>query len=89
MDGGFHPLLGLLCLIVLGVAIGLVVGWFNRRRTPAAAGAAAPMAHTMATPVSPTANAEAILAERLARSELSPDDYRTMLATLREANPPA
>jgi uncharacterized membrane protein len=89
MDGGFHPLLGLLCLIVLGVAIGLVVGWFNRRRTPASPAPGTPVAHNVAMPVSPTAGAEAILAERLARSELSPDDYRTMLAALREANPPA
>ena len=38
---------------------------------------------------SPTAGAEGILAERLARSEISADDYRTTLAALRGSAAPA
>ncbi len=81
-DGG--PWFGLIGLILLGVAIGLVVWLFTRNRSAAAAVPAAPVA----APVSPTANAEAILAERLARSEISPDDYRTLLAALRGSDTP-
>jgi putative membrane protein len=78
-DGG--PWIGLLGLVLLGVVVGLVVWLFTRRR------AAAPVA-PVAAPVSPTANAEAILAERLARSEISPEDYRTLLAALRGSDTP-
>lgn len=79
-DGG--PWFGLIGLILLGVAVGLIVWLFTRNRK------AAPTA-AVAAPTSPTANAEAILAERLARSEISPDDYRTLLATLRGSDTPA
>ena len=51
----------------------------RRRSAPVAAGMPAAAPHT-----SPTAGAEAILAERLARSEISADDYRATLAALRE-----
>jgi uncharacterized membrane protein len=84
-DRGGHPIFGILVLaVVAGLAIlgtWLVLG---KRRT--AAGASLAAAAPLAAPVtvSPTANAEAILAERLARSEISPDDYRTALAALRE-----
>jgi putative membrane protein len=83
-DRGFHPLFALLCLILVGAAIGLVV-WLVVRRRPAVS-AVAPAAPVAA---SPTAAAEAILAERLARGEIAPDDYRTYLAALRGENPPA
>jgi uncharacterized membrane protein len=84
--GGFHPLLGLAMMLAVAVAIGLAV-WLllNRRSHPATLPAAAPM--VSAPSPSPTASAEAILAERLARSEITPDDYRSMIAALREQPP--
>jgi uncharacterized membrane protein len=75
-----HPIFALVCLALLVAAVGTVV-WLLVRRRPAAP--VAPMGQMPMAP-SPTAGAEAILAERLARSELSPDDYRAMLAALRE-----
>jgi uncharacterized membrane protein len=33
-------------------------------------------------------NAQAILADRLARGEISPDDYRAAVTVLRETPPP-
>jgi putative membrane protein len=39
-------------------------------------------------PVSPTHNAEAILADRLARGEIQPDDYRAAITVLRETAAP-
>ncbi|HQV58046.1 MAG TPA: hypothetical protein PKV27_08535 [Ilumatobacteraceae bacterium] len=70
-------------LLVLGLlaaaVVGLIIWLVTRGRRPAIAGAA-----TATAPVSPTANAEAILAERLARSEISADDYRSMRAALRD-----
>lgn len=84
-DRGFHPLLGLLCMVALGAAIGLGV-WLVIRRRPVAA----PVAGAVAAPSpSPTLAAEAILAERLARGEIAPDDYRTHLAALRGESPSA
>lgn len=82
-DRGFHPLLGLLCMVALGALVGLGV-WLVLRRRPSAASpvvAATPLAPT--APASPTASAEVILAERLARGEIDPDDYRTRLDALR------
>ena len=76
---GFHPVMFLLCLALIGGAIALVVWLIARRRS-------APS--TAATP-SPTTQAEAILAERLARGEIAPDDYRATLAALREPVPSA
>ncbi len=83
-DRGFYLLLELLFLVALGAAIGVAV-WFvaRRRPSPTAPGVTAPMAP------STTAAAEAILAERLARGEISPDDYRTHLAALRGDAPSA
>jgi putative membrane protein len=82
-DGGFHPWLGLVMMLAVALAIGLAV-WLllNRRTVPPAA---APMVSAPAP--SPTAAAESILAERLARSEITPDDYRSMIAALREQPP--
>jgi uncharacterized membrane protein len=75
-------------MLAVALAIGLAV-WLllNRRAHVTTVPSASPAAH-IAPPVSPTANAEAILAERLARSEISPDDYRAMLAALRELPAP-
>jgi uncharacterized membrane protein len=87
-DGrGFsHPILAILCMVAVGAAVGGLVWLLVRRRPVTAAAPFAPMAAV----ASPTAGAEAILAERLARSEISPDDYRSMIAALREpiAPPP-
>ncbi len=78
--GGGPAMLVVCLLAVLAIAAG--VAFFLRRRTPVPA-AAAP------TPVSHTASAETILAERLARGEISPEDYRLTAAALRgEAAPP-
>ena len=78
--GGGPAMLVVCLLAVLATVAG--VAFFLRRRTPVPA-AAAP------TPVSHTASAETILAERLARGEISPEDYRLTAAALRgEAAPP-
>jgi uncharacterized membrane protein len=83
---GFHPLMGILLVVVIAAAGALIV-WMFRSRTPAVAAAApAPgVAPTTTAAPSPTAHAEAILAERLARGEVSPADYREILAALRGA----
>jgi uncharacterized membrane protein len=86
-DGGAGPWLGLLMMVAVAVAIGLAVWLLLNRRGNVAHVPPAPMAQ-VAPPVSPTANAEGILAERLARSEITPDDYRAMLAALREQPAP-
>ncbi len=83
-DGRGHPFLMLLCLIAIGAAIGLAVVLIGRRRPVVAAGHIASPAPLVS---STTSAAEAILAERLARSEITPDDYRSMLAALREPGP--
>ncbi len=79
-ERGFHPILGLLCLVVLGALIGLGVWLVLRRRPVGGHTAAAPMSSASA---SPTAGAETILAERLARGEIDTDDYRNRLDALR------
>ena len=79
--GGRHPFLGLLCVVAVGLAVAALVTWLLRRRQPAA-GSTPAVAHP-----SPTASAEAILAERLARSEIDPTEYRSLLAALRGETP--
>lgn len=83
-----HPMLFGIGLMVLLAAAAVLATWLVLRRRPAMTGVPtpAPMSAPMApaAPASPTAGAEAILAERLARSEISPDDYRAMLAALRD-----
>ena len=68
--GGHHR--GGLLILVLVIAATALITWLVARRRSAAA-----------TPP-PTSSAQAILAERLARSEISVDDYRTTLAALRD-----
>jgi uncharacterized membrane protein len=72
----FFPL-----LLLIAVAVLLVVLW--RGRHPVTPVGAPPV-----PPVSPTLNAQAILADRLARGEISPDDYRAAITVLREGTPP-
>jgi uncharacterized membrane protein len=71
----FFPL-----LMLIAVAALLVVLW--RGRHPVASTVAGP------PPASPTLNAQAILADRLARGEITPDDYRAAITVLRESSPP-
>jgi uncharacterized membrane protein len=76
--GQFRFFLPLLILIALGVILALL--W--RGRHPSAPAATAPP--SAPPPASPTFNAQAILADRLARGEISPDDYRAAIDVLRE-----
>ena len=79
-----HPWLAALCMAVLiGGLVFLLVWAFGRGRHPQQAAPAGPAV------LPPTHNAESILAERLARGEISPDDYRTSLAALRGEQPTA
>jgi len=74
-------------LMLFAVAVLVLVLW--RGRHPVAP---SPPAAPRATPpptASPTFKAEAILADRLARGEITPDDYRAAIAVLRETAPPA
>ena len=90
-DGDFHPFLGLLSMVALGAIVGLVVLLVMRRRPVAPPPPSAPFVGTApgAVAVSPTAGAEAILAERLARGEIDTDDYRTRLDALRGTSTPS
>jgi putative membrane protein len=74
-----RPWLGLLIFLVVVALVVLVVVFALRSRP------ASPAAPTAPAAPSPTAAAEALLAERLARGEIGPDDYRTTLAALRGA----
>jgi uncharacterized membrane protein len=72
----------LFMLLLLAAAVALVVMlWRNRHPASSTPVAVAP-------PVSPTLNAQAILADRLARGEISPDDYRAAVSVLRETATP-
>jgi uncharacterized membrane protein len=59
-------------VLLIGFAIAALVMW---RRRPEV------------RPKTQTLNAQAILADRLARGEITPDDYRAAIAVLREAPP--
>ena len=72
----FFPL-----LLLIGVVVLVVLLW--RGRHPVAPITSPPPP----APVSPTLNAQAILADRLARGEINPDDYRAAVAVLRETPP--
>ncbi|MEP7201434.1 MAG: hypothetical protein ABI894_02435 [Ilumatobacteraceae bacterium] len=73
-DGGMMLLFPLLLLAAVGVLV--YVLW--RGRHPATA------VGVPAAPPSPTLNAQSILADRLARGEISPDDYRAAISVLVE-----
>ena len=78
-DGGFMFVFPLLLLVA--VAALAILLW--RGRQPVA-----PLGAPPAPPATPTLNAQAILADRLARGEISPDDYRAAVTVLRETPPP-
>lgn len=71
----------LLMFLVVAAAVALLIVVLWRGRTPSVAAGSVP-----APPPSPTLNAQAILADRLARGEISPDDYRAVIAVLRETS---
>ena len=77
---GDHPGVFLL-VIIAAIAAAVLITWLIARRSPATAAVGS------IPPPSPTASAEAILAERLARSEIGPDDYRSLLCALRGTPP--
>ncbi|MEQ1699475.1 MAG: hypothetical protein ABMA25_05155 [Ilumatobacteraceae bacterium] len=85
MDGrGHRPFVGgIFVMVALAAAVGVGVWLLMRRRPTMALAGAGPVASTSFA--SPTASAETILAERLARSEVTPDEYRVSLAALRES----
>ena len=78
-DGGFMFVFPLLLLIAVAALAFLL--W--RGRQPAA-----PLGASPATQLQPTLNAQSILADRLARGEISPDDYRSAFTVLRETPQP-
>ena len=80
-DGGFMFVFPLLLLVAVAA---LVILLWRGRQPVAPLGLGAPTA----PPVTPTLNAQAILADRLARGEISPDDYRAAVTVLRETPPP-
>jgi putative membrane protein len=71
------PVLLLIAAAALAVAL-----WRGRHPMPSAAPLGPP------APPSPTLNAQAILADRLARGEITPDDYRAAITVLRETPAP-
>ena len=70
----------MMLLLLAAVVLLAVLLWRNRHPLPAPATPSAP-------PTSPTLNAQSILADRLARGEITPDDYRAAVAVLRETSP--
>ncbi|MGZ4671579.1 MAG: hypothetical protein ACXV8K_02855 [Ilumatobacteraceae bacterium] len=72
----------LMVLLLLAAAVVLAVLLWRGRHPAVAPNVPAP------PPPSPTFNAQAILADRLARGEISPDDYRAAVSVLRETSPP-
>ena len=83
--GGFgrHRGGGMLLMMLLLAAVVVLIVLLWRGRHPVTAPFVA------APPASPTLNAQAILADRLARGEISPDDYRAAVSVLRETSPPS
>ncbi|HEY7628350.1 MAG TPA: hypothetical protein VH761_14845 [Ilumatobacteraceae bacterium] len=72
----------LLMFLVIAAAVALLIVVLWRGRNPPLAAGPAP-----APPPSPTFNAQSILADRLARGEISPEDYRAAISVLRETSP--
>lgn len=81
MDGGWGGgWLAMLVMMLLLIIVVLAVVWLLRGGSPRFGGGEAHPTRT--TP-------EQILAERLARGEIDPDDYRARLAALTEGKPGA
>jgi len=73
-------------LLLFAVAALLLVLW--RGRHPVAPPPAPPPPPVAPPRMSPTFNAQAILADRLARGEITADEYRAAITVLRETAPP-
>ena len=82
-DGFGGGVLMIACLVLFVSAAAVLVWLLVRGRSTAVAGAPTAAAPIAPPAPNPLANAEAILAERLARGEISPDDYRAAAAALR------
>jgi putative membrane protein len=80
---GFGWVFPLVCLVIFVAAAAVLVWLLMRGRNTAASGAPTAAAPVVQPAPNPLAGAEAILAERLARGEISPDDYRAAAAALR------
>ena len=76
-------------IVVLGLIVAAIVGLIIWLATRGRRTGTATVATTGPATVSPTAHAESILAERLARSEISVDDYRSLRAALVGSEQPA
>jgi uncharacterized membrane protein len=70
--------------LLLLIAAGVLVALLWRGRYPVMPVSSTPPA---APPLSPTFNAQSILADRLARGEIGPDEYRAAITVLRETPP--
>ena len=81
-----RPIFALLLLLFVA-AVAILGTWMVLRRRPVVAVAGATSAPLIAS-APPTASAESILAERLARGEISTEVYHSTLAALR-SSPPA
>ena len=75
--GGGHPILFLGCLLIVALIVWLLISWQQRR----SALAHGPSVHS-------SGSAEAILAERFARGEISAHDFAAARAVLRGETPP-
>ncbi|MFD8596775.1 SHOCT domain-containing protein [Kitasatospora sp. NPDC059646] len=74
---------GLMMLAVLLFLVLLAVGAVALLRHPGGAAGPRPADHRPARPAEP----EQVLAERLARGEIDPEEYRSRLAALRQGAP--
>lgn len=86
---GWWMFVGMVLVVGLwSLLVWLVISTFRRGTTPTTTGGVPPTtaAPAAAPPTSVTASAEQILAERLARGEIDPDDYRHRLDTLRNTS---
>jgi putative membrane protein len=81
--GAWFAFAALLRLVFFGAIIGLIVALFRRDRPHYQA----PVPPPPSAPMTSRSSAEQILAERLARGEIDPDDYAARLQALREHAP--
>lgn len=80
MDGGWEVAM-MFGMLGIWLLVALVLVWFVRSTMPHA-GTAGPASAEPAAPAAVTANAERILADRLARGEIDPDEYAARMQAL-------